>query len=580
MNVDFDIRPLILTLTRHRDALTKMLERNGLRLDQLDVYYGVFDSDDELVGGAGAKGNVIKCVALDEKCRDAALTNTLISKLRTDIIAAGYSNIFVFTKPENERLFTSLAFHTVGYAQKAIMLESNPRGIKEYKNYLNQFCENTINGIIVMNCNPLTLGHVHLISEASKQVDKLFIVPVRQENGEYSYAERIEILSETFVNTDNIKILDGSPYQISAATFPSYFIKEAGDAAKACIQLDLDIFVKHIAPALNIAVRFAGTEPIDPLTAQYNDMMRSILPEHNIKFVEIERKKDGNTPISASNVRHALNNADFTAIQNTIPLASCRFALAHLAADALQKELNLTPKPGLIDTHDNGAHKDMDHDLMCKSIHAVKEGLAQFIKFSESDLHNPPSKERGLKAEKMMFEATNGINTHKGALFSMGMTLRAAMALIASNNEITTTNLQQETAYQANSYQQPPKGSHGAIVSGQYSVKGAYQTACDGYQQLYDSWLPYFREHREEPFNEHKTLLKIISELDDTNVLHRGGKEGAEWLKMRAHEVFLNYSNEEMTLLNTECIAKNISPGGAADMLALTILIDSITKKI
>ena len=136
MNNEYDIRPVLLDYPRHRRALGEMLERNGLKADQLDTYYGVYDADDNLVGGAGAKGNVIKCVALDPQCREAAITNTLITRLRADLAAAGHDNIFVFTKPENERLFNSLAFKTVGRAAKAIMLESDPRGIEKYKEHL------------------------------------------------------------------------------------------------------------------------------------------------------------------------------------------------------------------------------------------------------------------------------------------------------------------------------------------------------------------------------------------------------------------------------------------------------------
>lgn len=580
MNNEYDIRPVLLDYPRHRRALGEMLERNGLKADQLDTYYGVYDADDNLVGGAGAKGNVIKCVALDPQCREAAITNTLITRLRADLVQAGHDNIFVFTKPENERLFNSLAFKTVGRAAKAIMLESDPRGIEKYKEHLRQLAlpagDTGVTAVIVMNANPMTLGHYSLIKKAAEEARRVVVIPLDEDNQAFSYAERRQMLADGTAKFHNVAIAEGSPYQISAATFPSYFIKEPGEAAETGMELDLDIFCRHIAPALGATVRYAGMEPHDRLTAAYNRKMKELLPQAGIDFREVRRSEFYNLPISASTVRRHLAEGDFPAAQPLLNTASQRYALAFMAGQALRRELDLTPKPGLVDRNGCGSHTDMDYPLMVRSIAAVRQGLPDFIKLSPRDINRPPSQELGIAAERLMFQATGGVNTHKGALFSMGMTLYAAMSLLTTFRTLTPENLRQETALAASMYRGPENENP---VAARYNVKSAYSTACQGYRQLYESWLPYYRAHRAEPEVETKTLLRIMAELDDINILRRGGRDAAQWLKDRACDLFNDYSAQGMQRFCDECKERNLSPGGAADMLALTFLIDSITTK-
>ena len=84
-------------------------------------------------------------------------------------------------------------------------------------------------------------------------------------------------------------VVEGSDYQISAATFPTYFLKDLSDAAETQMRLDIDLFGRHIAPALGARVRFVGTEPSDPLTARYNALMKELLPKYGVDVVEIPR---------------------------------------------------------------------------------------------------------------------------------------------------------------------------------------------------------------------------------------------------------------------------------------------------
>ncbi len=572
----YSLREMPLSLASERDRVTAMLAANGLRTEALDLYIGVFDQDDRLLGGGGLCGNVIKCIALDASLRGEAISNTLVSRLRTEARQRGYHNIFIYTKPENEALFRSLAFHVIARSPKAVMLESDRRGISSYCEYLaslRQDREDT--AAIVMNCNPLTRGHLYLIEQAAAQCRHLFIIPVMEDKSLFPYRMRLEMMRDACDRFGNVTVCDGSPYAVSAVTFPSYFLKCADDATDTSIQLDLDIFCRHIAPALGVTARYAGTEPTDALTARYNELMAETLPKHELQFREIPRLKADGVCISASRVRKYMSDGNFAEVLAMLAPTSVPYVMAHLATEALKRELSLTPKPGLVDRADNGAHADMDFALMTRSIDALTPGLVAMAKASNV----AEAVARGQEAEKAMFDATCGVNTHKGAIFCIGITLLAAMHLYRQGEEITLSALSEAISRLAAEIADEPTYSHGSEARRRYKVGGALGNAYDGYRRLFDSWLPYYRKHRDDRDAEYKTLLTIMTEIDDTNVLHRAGEEGAKWLKEQSAKLLADFSIDRLQTFNAECTARNISPGGAADMLSLTILIDSITTK-
>lgn len=436
-----------------------------------------------------------------------------------------------------------------------------------------------------MNATPFTLGHEYLIREAARQVEHLFVIPVKEDKSLFSYAER-KAMMENFITqqpsaiTQKITICDGSDYAISAATFPTYFLKKLDDAAETQMRLDLDIFKRHIAPALGATIRFVGSEPDDALTRRYNELMREMLPEVR----EIERRKENDEVVSASKVRKALAQGRFCEAASLVPPTTIPYLLAQLAVNALQEELDTTPKPGLIDRDDTGAHADMDHALMCRSIAALRP---YFVKLAvvgfQKDLPTVENLRKiGLEAEKAMFEATKGVNTHKGALFALGLALVATAndiynlpSNISENQlKISPKNLQKTIEKLAAQFPDT-EGTHGSEVVGQYRVKGALAMAREGYAALFSDWLPYYRGTRNEE-RKLKTLLRIMATLDDTNVYHRKGDEAVRQMKADAESLLGDFSEEKLRELNRRYNAQGISPGGCADMLALTIFINSI----
>ena len=143
-------------------------------------------------------------------------------------------------------------------------------------------------------------------------------------------------------------VLEGSAYAISAATFPTYFLKDLSEASETQMRLDLDLFGRWIAPALNATVRFVGSEPSDPLTNRYNRLMLEVLP---LDVVEIPRLN----AVSASAVRASLAQGRLSAASALCPASSRPYLVAALADRALRMELDTPCKPGLVGPDGNGA---------------------------------------------------------------------------------------------------------------------------------------------------------------------------------------------------------------------------------
>ncbi|MCI6898751.1 MAG: triphosphoribosyl-dephospho-CoA synthase [Prevotella sp.] len=468
-------------------------------------------------------------------------------------------------------------------------------------------------GCIVMNCNPFTLGHRYLIEQAAKQVERLYVMVVKEDCSIFAYTERKAMVEQGVADIENVSVIDGSDYAISRATFPTYFLKRLDDAADTQMLLDLDLFRRHIAPALGATVRFVGTEPTDQLTRRYNQLMHEALKDVR----EINRlEKDGNA-VSASRVRKAMEEGDMNTIRQLVPPTTLPYIIAHLATQALQAELDTTPKPGLVDKDNNGAHRDMDHALMQLSINTLHPYFVRlaFLGFADTLPSHTVIRDAGIEAEKAMLEATNGVNTHKGALFSMGLAVVAAAyeeKKAAANKEVRgkereeeyLSSLQLTIKALAASFPDT-SGTHGSkakqLSNGTTTIKGALDNAREGYEKLFAEWLPFYNERRKshDAHALHKTLLRIMCDLDDTNIIYRTNVATAEEVKQEARALLASFEEAyaaedkekcasaiEEKCASAELLAlkdmdrryteRNISPGGAADMLSLTVFIGSI----
>ena len=570
-------------------------------MESLDAYYAILDASGAILAGAGIAGDVLKCLAVSEESRSEGMLVPLVSRILSEHPGR---DLKVFTKPEYEAVFTSLGFHLIACAPLAILLEKG-RGLEQYCDYLRSQALPGRCGVVVMNANPFTLGHQYLLEQAASQVDHLYVIPVKEDVSDFPYAERLAMIKAGA--PDGTVVLDGCDYVISAATFPTYFLKDLSSAAETQMRLDLDLYSRWIAPALGASVRFVGSEPFDALTNRYNQLISN--------SVEISRLGD----ISASKVRRALSMGRYREAASLCPATSHAFLLAHLATRALCLELETPLKPGLVCPGSNGAHKDMNYGTMLSGIRALRPWWSRMALASGvGELRS-----LGIEAEKAMMQATGGVNTHRGAIFALGLTLNAVVRDVeVLDNENNMQILLGKIAQEVFHNQLEDSALH--ITP---APRGARRIALDGYKPLFEDWLPYYRTLRngeetlpvafartgsrsdaEEsvsspwessltegemgftfakkmadapenpipPSAEQRLLLRIMSTLDDTCVIKRAGEERAQQVKKEAEALLESISEEKLKEMCDRYALEGISPGGAADMLALTIFIDSI----
>lgn len=262
--------------------------------------------------------------------------------------------------------------------------------------------------------------------------------------------------------------------------------------------------------------------------------------------------------------------------------------IAERVYQALLKEVYLTPKPGLVDLRNNGSHKDMNVQTFEKSALTLRPFFAQFVLKGIATVNLPIQqilgqiRPLGLQAEVAMFQATNKVNTHKGAIFAFGLVCTAIGRLFAHRSEIHYTTIcpliAQITQGLTAELQKYP--THQALTAGiklykEYGLTGARGEAESGFHTIRSILAEYAGKKIENEKDWLRILLKIIAENNDTNVVHRGGLEALYWVKNEAKCLL----NEEVLSLpalqnfDEACIHKNISCGGSADLLALTVFL-------
>ena len=251
-------------------------------------------------------------------------------------------------------------------------------------------------------------------------------------------------------------------------------------------------------------------------------------------------------------------------------------SLGTAAASALVREASLTPKPGLVDAANNGAHKDMDLDLLLISASAVRPFFAQMAGFSAAYGTDIETLIKiGKNAEKAMFEATKGVNTHKGAIFAFSLYLAAAADCLMRGGD--PVEKVKDLAAEKVAKSRPSAPTHGDAVRAVYAGfgrEGALAEACKGFPMAIVA-AKTIRETGDELL----ALCRVMSQLADSNVLYRGGVKGLNWVRSEATRLCAMDAVERdagLRVMDANCIARNLSPGGAADMLSLGLFLSEL----
>ncbi len=267
--------------------------------------------------------------------------------------------------------------------------------------------------------------------------------------------------------------------------------------------------------------------------------------------------------------------------------------LASLARQALIAEAELTPKPGLVDHRGAGAHRDLSLTVMRLSAAAIEPYFREMALLSAAARPTQEIREQlaaiGRDAERAMFRATGGSNSHKGAIWILGLLISAA-AMRGDENRAASEIA--ATARAIASFEDRASlrlVSHGDVVAKRYGASGARGEALQGFPHVVDIGLPTLRRKRASGATEQvarlDALLSIVARLDDTCLLYRGGVDALIAAKKsalgveRAGGVGTQIGRQLLMLLDRRLLDLKVSPGGSADLLAASIFLDALERK-
>ena len=266
--------------------------------------------------------------------------------------------------------------------------------------------------------------------------------------------------------------------------------------------------------------------------------------------------------------------------------------IGQLARAALEQEAQLSPKPGLVDAENNGAHTDMDLDLLLKSASVLEPYFARFAAQGMADATLSPDvrlsaiRAEGREAEHAMLLVTNGVNTHKGALFLLGVLCYAAGHDAANGTPLASQTVCTTAARVCSGITQELGETAGRAFA-RYGARGARGEAEEGFPHALRAQITFeqaLAQGATETDAWLLALLHLIATMDDANVLARCGETTAQALREKAGEIASHYPeggadmHAEIRALDRDCQARRASPGGAADVLACGIFLRALAE--
>jgi triphosphoribosyl-dephospho-CoA synthase len=267
--------------------------------------------------------------------------------------------------------------------------------------------------------------------------------------------------------------------------------------------------------------------------------------------------------------------------------------IGRAAIRALYAELALHPKPGLVSPLDSGSHDDMDMTTFMRSLFALRGYYRDIAAAGARGADFATLQALGIAAEQRMLAATGGVNTHRGAVFGLGLLTAAAGWLRRTGKPLDGQALGRvvATLWGGDIMAASPRApdSNGAQAIRRYGVRGARQEAAEGFPTLVKVALPTLARTFDILDCEERamvqTLFALMATLDDTNLLHRGGSEGLDFVQAEARRfldrggVFRSDWRAGAVAVHHACVARRLSPGGSADMLAAAWFVHSLRHR-
>jgi len=336
---------ILLNDTSAQKQMDVLLEQEGIRRDgNLDYTCGLFDEDWKLAATGSCFGNTIRCLAVSNDRQGEGLLNQIVTHLMEVQAERGNTRLFLYTKPKSAKFFGNLGFYEIARVEgNLVFMENRRRGFGDFCSALEKARRGGRSAAIVMNANPFTLGHLHLVERAAAENDTVHLFVLSEEAGPIPFAVRKRLVEAGTAHLPNVVRHDSGPYIISSATFPSYFLKDEDTVIRTHAALDLEIFWK-IALCLNITQRYVGEERTSHVTALYNEIMATRLPELGVECRVVPRLEARGKPVSASTVRKYIHDGRLEDIHPLVPESTWNYFTspeAQSVIEAIRREKNV-----------------------------------------------------------------------------------------------------------------------------------------------------------------------------------------------------------------------------------------------
>ena len=306
--------------TRAFRQVDALLEQEGIRRDgNLDYTCGIFDDDYRLVATGSCFGSTLRCFAVDKSRQGEGLLNQVVTHLMEYQAERGLFHLFVYTKCQSANFFKDLGFSEIARVEDTLSFMENRRG--GFESFCKRLAKQRREGksaAIVMNANPFTLGHRYLAERAAGENDTVHLFVLSEDASLVPFSVRKRLVQEGVADLENVIVHESGPYMISAATFPSYFLKDEESVILGHARLDLALF-GSIARSLGVSARYVGEEPTSVVTGLYNKVMALELPKQGLDCVIVPRREQDGAAISASTVRKAIHDGCLEEIRGLVP---------------------------------------------------------------------------------------------------------------------------------------------------------------------------------------------------------------------------------------------------------------------
>ena len=310
-------------LEKERETQISFLKQHHLDYE-FDIDYSVLVYDDnQLVGTGSLAKNIMKCLLVDPNYQGQNLLTQIYRHLVQKLAERGINHYFVYTLPHNEIIFQSLGMTTVVKTMNSVLIEGGAHILDILKQLKEQYnVSDKPKACVIINANPMTLGHLHLIENAASKNEELIVFVVSEDLSSFPFAARFSIIKKATAHLANVNVLPTLSYLVSRITFPSYFLKEEQLIKDEQTLIDVLVYKKYFVPLFNIKKRYVGEEPYSFTTAKYNKVLKDHLGNH---LEIIPRKEKGGLPISASTVRKLIKAGKMEKVKELVPQATYDF---------------------------------------------------------------------------------------------------------------------------------------------------------------------------------------------------------------------------------------------------------------